>query len=137
MLLALGVHGNHEALAAALQAQLVGVVGEVELREAHLHAPQPALLLAGLGKAGGFAAGVGRGVLGAGGHVGPQRVGLALGIHAEAVAQHGQHRAFGAARYGSQQVQQVAFAQALGERNRRLALEEGAQRRQQGFFHSW
>jgi len=115
----------------------VGVVGEVDFREVELDAPQPALTLVGLGEAGGFAAGVGGGEFGAERHVGPQRVRLALGIDAEAVAQYRQHRALGAARYRGLEVEQIAGQQALGERYWLLALEGGGQRGQQGFFHSW
>jgi len=115
----------------------VGVVGEVDFREVELDAPQPALALVGLGETGGFAAGIGSGVLGAERHVSPQRIRLALGIDAEAVAQHRQYRALGAARYRGLEVEQVAGQQALGERYRLLALEGGGQRGQQGFFHSW
>jgi hypothetical protein len=77
----------------------VGVVGQVDFREVELDAPQPPLALAGLREASGLAAGVGGGVLGAERHVSSQSVGLALGIDAEAVAQHRQHRALGAAGY--------------------------------------
>jgi hypothetical protein len=135
VLLALGVHLNHEALAAALQRQLVGVVGEVKLREAHLHPAQPALALPRLGKAGGLAAGVGGALGGAERHVGPQGIGLALGVETEAVAQHGQHRALGAAQQRGLEVEQIALLQALGQGYRFLALQGRGDGGEQGSGH--
>jgi hypothetical protein len=111
------VHLHHDAFAAALQGQFIGVVCQIDFGEVHLHPTQPALALPGLGKVRRLSTNVGDGVRGAQWHVDPEGVELALGINAEVVVQHRQHRVFGSTHHLSFEVEQRAQQKNLEQRD--------------------